>query len=192
MDVLPEYLMDTVFVAQDAIFRSFGEERSEGPVFEATDRVAANLGRWAEDKDFWESAAAAQRQAGEPFETIRAHLQGEEFLAEELAVLEAAIGNRSLALSVTFEVADAGVTGRHHPEEAREVVATLAGTGRSIAGAPPGQRQVWRALRYLRRALRAAAGGLAVAADLLSPDVSGLTKVASIGGGLATIADALP
>jgi hypothetical protein len=192
MDVLPDYLMDTVFVAQDAIFRSFGEERSEGPVFEATDLVAANLGRWADDHDFWGSAAIAQRQADEPFATIRAHLQGEEFLAEELAVLEAAIGNRSLALSVTFEVADAGATGPRDPEEARDVVARLAEAGRSIAGAPPPQRQVWRALRYLRRALRAAAGGLAVAAELLSPDVTGLTKIASIAAGVATIADALP
>jgi hypothetical protein len=40
--------------------------------------------------------------------------------------------------------------------------------------------------------LRAAAGGLAVAADLVSPDVTGITKVVSIAGGLATIADALP
>jgi hypothetical protein len=183
--------METLFIAQDAIFRSFGEERSEDPVFEATDRVAAALGRWAEDKDFWESAATAQRQAGEPFGTVQAHLQSEAFLAEELAVLEAAIGNRSLALSVTFEVADAGVTGRPGPDEARAVVARLAEAGRSIAGASPAQRQVWEALRYLRRVLRAAAGGLVVGADLLSPDVTGLTKGASIGAGLATIAGAL-
>jgi hypothetical protein len=107
-------------------------------------------------------------------------------------VLEAAVGNRSLALSVTFEVADAGVAGRPDPNEARAVVARLAEAGRSIAGAPLAQRQVWEALRYLRRVLRAAAGGLAVGADLLSPEVTGLTKGASIGGGLATIAGALP
>lgn len=192
MEALPEYLMETVFVAQDAIFRSFGEERTEDPVFEATGQVAANLGRWAEDWDFWESAATAERREDQPFETIRAHLQSEEFLAEELAVLEAAIGNRTLALSVTFEVADAGMTGPHDPEEARQVVERLAHAGRSITELPAKDRQVWRALRYLRRGLRAAAGGLAVGADLLSPDVTRLTKVASIAGGVATIAGALP
>jgi hypothetical protein len=192
VETLPGYLMDTILAAQDGIFRSFGEERSEGPVYEATERVVANLDRWAEDEDFWESAATAQRQEPQPPEALRTQLQSDAFMAEELAVLEKAIGDRTLALSITFEVVDAGATGSHDPQKAREAVGRLAAAGRSIVEAPPPERQVWRALRYLRRGLRAAAGGLAVAADLVSPDVTGITKVVSIAGGLATIADALP
>ncbi|MEM9566166.1 MAG: hypothetical protein AAGA93_26330 [Actinomycetota bacterium] len=51
-----------------------------------------------------------------------------------------------------------------------------------------GRTAIW----LLKRAAKIAGGGLAVAANVVSPDVTGITKVASIAGGASTMLDGIP
>lgn len=75
---------------------------------------------------------------------------------------------------------------------AREVVVIIRDQCEYELAASKGPFRMWRALRLAKRAFVALGGGVLIAADIVSPDVTGILKVASIVGGASAIVCTLP
>lgn len=176
-DAVPEYL-STAFYAAFMPFSNSQPEPLEDDAISGVATVTASFQEWSEDSDFWESAAL------DFTDVVLSDDEVGTMLDHEQTVLARAID----PVSATFIAATLPVgPPAHSVVEARGVVEAMAAEGAEIQAAPPGNTRKWKAFRFLRRALTVAGGGLAIAADIVTPDPTGITKVASIVGGVAAI-----
>jgi hypothetical protein len=185
MDGVPDYLLKAVQIAGQVFFPVGGEQDEESVISSAMG-LRAPLEEWIADDDFWGAAEEVVGPVPSPAEIPPFGV----FMDEELELLTAALhGDSSFATLILANMPlDGGST---TPGEARNVVIQLNVTINQVVEAPPGPSRKWRAIRLARKALTIAAGGLLIAVDVVSPDPTMLSKVASVTGGLATISSAV-
>lgn len=165
---------------------------AEGHEQLSEDAVAAveALEAWVADDEFW-SATVEHLQPD--LVRLTADLDEDLLHDQELEILtEGVAGDRRLATLILLEMSDVPprANGRD-PYRARDAVARLRAQCHRAAGMPPTPRRRWRLARVLRRAFKAAGGGVLIAADIVAPDPSMIVKVASVLGGVDMIIDAV-
>lgn len=180
MDQVPDYLLRAYEILMQSVIRGTTSEVNEDSLVKTTQQIAGEFATWASDNDFW---TTTHEQFGKSRLTYAQ--EGTVFDREVEILTKALKGDRQAAILVAIELG----TKREdaNPDVARTKVSDAAKEGRQTAQEPSGRSRAWHAAIFLKKALTIAAGGIGIAADLVSPDVTGITKVASIAGGLAAI-----
>jgi hypothetical protein len=177
METVPDYLSHLVTLASMA-----KREQQEGvpPQLGIILEMSIGLRAWADDDDFW----ASTRREFDPLSVLR--VDPDQFAEAEAEILTIALsGDEQLARVIVINMSLRYPSGT--PDDARGLVTQASGEGRRIAESPPEPIRKWSGWRYARRVFRGATGGLAIAANIVTPDPTLLTKVASIAGGVELI-----
>lgn len=180
---VPQYLISGAErTAPDRVLRAL-DDADDSLVIGALADAAEILGTLSHEDELWNSATNALAEEGPPREL-------EEYMDEEREVLAQALGgNYRLADEILASVPMRAT--ERDPDRARQIVVVIQHQCEGILGEPPSPRRKWLAVRVLRRAFKAIAGGLLVAADIVVPDPTiVIIRVASIAGGLDMIIDA--
>lgn len=186
LEQVPFYLIDGVRQTDPDRLAEAMESDDESQAFAALEAGSNALAELARDEALWAAASEAiSDRAGE------AQAVEELDLKVELKVLAGALdGDQKLAAKILVEV-PLDPSGAD-PQRAREIIVVIRNQCEHELASPKRSSGKWRALRLAKRAFKALGGGLVIAADIVSPDVTGITKVASIVGGIDVITDALP
>ena len=123
---------------------------------------------------------------------IRSHMESEDFAIEELSALETVLGDQTFASEIMTAIPPEQVSNdvRTTIDETQVAVSELEHEADRLQASDPGSSKLWRTARFLKKAVIVASGGLAIVADLVVPDPTLITKVASIaGGGSAILAE---
>jgi hypothetical protein len=176
-DPVPEYL-SVAFYAALAPFAASQTEASEADAISGVATVTACFAEWSEDGGFWDSSELGSTHVPLSDDEMGSVLDQEQaILAKVVDPVNATFIAASLPLGPPA----------HDAAMARVVVTSMAAAGANIQETPTGPARKWRAFKFLRDALTVVSGGLAIAADIVTPDPTGITKVASIVGGVAAI-----
>jgi hypothetical protein len=190
METVPQYLTRLVDISESASRDALDGGPHEGAVVSALTAMQPHLQNWANDNDFWRSAQ--QFVNGVPI-----HIPPDfgVVMDEEQRVLADGLRDRSLATKILmdaeFPPANQGVVYGLVDNARNNISININVTIQQTVAAPPGPARKWRALRIVRKVFVVATGGLMVAADIVSPDVTLITKGLSIVSGLSTIASAI-
>lgn len=186
LEQVPSYLIDGVRQTDPDRLAEAMASDDESQALAALEAGTYALAELARDDALWAAASEAIGDgAGEPQAVDQLDLK------VELTVLTGTLdGDQRLAAKILVEVPldSSGAD----LQRAREIIVVIRNQCEHELAAPKKPSRKWRALRLAKRAFKALGGGLVIAADIVSPDVTGITKVASIVGGIDAITDALP
>lgn len=184
MESIPDYLNNSLAITAPVLTGVLGRP-DEYLTIKALEELVPQLKDWAADDDFWE--AVTENFSGEAFPGEDQEL-GRVIEEEHQILLDALHGNQALATTIVLNVPLHLIQSR--PDEARQVVINVSIAVTQVVQSPPGPARKWKALRLVRKVFVIGMGGLLIAADLVSPDPTMITKAASVGGGVAMIVTA--
>lgn len=183
LEDIPPYLLRAYSVLTGATAQGLASAEVGDTAVEATASVTEDFSIWVADDDFWSTVRDHYR------DTRLANDQLGPTFDEEVEILSKVLkGDRQAAILIAIELAARREGGE--PDRAREAVSNAVKEGQQVGATRSGRSRAWRAGVFLKRAFTLTAGGLGIAADVVSPDVTGITKVASIAGGIAAIVNA--
>ena len=187
MELVPSYFSRLVVNAQQ-LEAGLIESQSFGAQSGRIIEIAAGLDAWLGDEDFWTTLLKEFPHARETLGSRK--VTSQEF-TQEVNLLKSYLGgDLQLATLIAMNVMGARAT---NPYGARARVQSTGREGRHLSQQAERTDEfesahlIRRAWKFSRKVVRYAGGGLAIAADVLSPDPTGLTKAASIVGGVSAI-----
>lgn len=200
MDSIPGYLKSIVNAADYRLDGAFDEETfGNAEVKQRIASIGESLREWSFDTEFWRTLITEREHMSEVLssEDVLWHLTTPAFRSEETEKLRDALSDVDPHL-VDLIMANLRIpqrrAGRADVARVRVVLIRLEEEARNVSGLIAedaargmGFREAQRVRRFLRKAFKVASGGILIVADIVTPDPTLITKVASVVGGFATI-----
>ncbi len=182
--------LESTITTAGTMMTEFLQNPYEDVANEGLEELRRDLEGVRDSHAFWEAAHETLDETGETNAVVLLeHFDTEQFAEEERHVLEQQVSPTTAAVTMLYLQADETGADPHSVlNKAEAAVGGLVEDAEELVEQEPSQSRWWKAARFAKKAFIVGAGGLVIAADVVSPDPTMLTKAASISGGGATIA----